>query len=44
MFCIVPSCLNKRGRAISQNMSTLAAGTKQRIDADGFVRNSDGER
>jgi len=42
MLCIVPSCLNKGGPAISQKMSTL--GTKQRIDADGFVRNSDGER
>jgi ectoine hydroxylase-related dioxygenase (phytanoyl-CoA dioxygenase family) len=34
---IVPSCLNKRGRTISQKMSTLSAGTKQRIDADGFA-------
>ena len=34
---IVPSCLNKRGRTISQKMSTLSAGTKQRIDPDGFA-------
>lgn len=34
---IVPSCLNTRGHAISQKMSTLSAGTKQRIDADGFA-------
>lgn len=31
-------CLNKQGHAaISQEMSTLSAVTKQRIDADGFA-------